>query len=307
MSMFYAAFCGRTSIGLLREARKLPLSALTAYMPEQLRTEILKEAETLIEIRIRAGKRVQLVGSNQNRFVGEALDADQVRKIALAMMDHSYYSREDELCQGFFTMSNGFRVGVCGRYIERTDGRCLLGSIASLCIRVAREIPGCAQKIVKTMIREGRPESGIILSRPGMGKTTFLRDSARILSGMGWMVGIADERHEIAACRNGIPTLDVGDRCDIVDGLNKALAIERLIRTMAPQVIITDEIGDERDVLFLQEAARKGIVVIASAHASSINAFEKTRAGKLLADRIFTWAAFLDGQPGNIAEIRCYD
>lgn len=121
------------------------------------------------------------------------------------------------------------------------------------------------------------------------------------------MIGIADERHEIAACRDGIPTLNVGGGSDVVDGLPKAAAIERLIRTMAPQVVITDEIGDEKDVACLREAARKGIAIVASAHASSIEAFEQTPAGQLLIKRIFSMAVFLDGRPGNIVEIRRYD
>jgi hypothetical protein len=116
------------------------------------------------------------------------------------------------------------------------------------------------------------PRSMLLLSPPGMGKTTMLRDIARQLSDGGMSVGIADERHELAACHMGLPTLDIGVRTDVMDGCPKALAIARMLRGMAPQVIVADEIGGEDDARALADAVRCGARIVASAHALGLEA-----------------------------------
>ena len=103
-----------------------------------------------------------------------------------------------------------------------------------------------------------------------MGKTTMLRDIARQLSDGGMCVGIADERHELAACHMGVPTLDVGLRTDVMDGCPRDRAIAQMLRAMAPQVVVADEIGSAEDALALADAARCGAGIVASAHAAGL-------------------------------------
>ena len=200
-------------------------------------------------------------------------------------------------------MKNGCRVGVGGSFVFSDDGKYRLKAIGSLCIRIAGEAIGCAGKLVDELLKDG-PTNTLVLSGPGCGKTTLLRDAARILSRNGYRVGIADERHEIAACIDGKPSFDVGPRCDIVDGCPKAMAMEILIRSLNPQVIITDELGNAHDVYAIREAARMGVTVIASAHASEIEVFEKGRMGTLLKEGLFPLVALLDNMPGRIVEFR---
>jgi len=279
---------------------------LAAFLPGEAAARVIAEGDQINEIRLRAERPVQFVYASGDVFLKEIISAQQLRRIAVAMMEHSYYAREGELAQGFFTMKNGFRVGVCGSFAEKQPGVFSMRAISSLCIRVARAVPGCAEDIAARMAAE-HMKSTLILSRPGMGKTTLLRDTARLLSEDGHAVGIADERHEIAACRDGVPTMDVGPRTDVVDGCPKSQAIMHLIRTMSPQVIITDEIGSRKDADAIREAVRMGVAIAASAHASSFEEFESGSLGMLAREGLFPLAFLLDGEPGKIAGIRRYD
>lgn len=276
----------------------------TACLPEEVAREALSKREALTEIRLRAGKRTQLTGKNVDCFCGECISAQKLRAIAVAMMDHSYYAREEELAQGFFTLRDGCRVGVCGSYSMRDGEIAALRDIGSLCIRIAREVRGCGQTAVDSILKHGFPRSALIVSPPGYGKTTMLRDAARILSEAGYRVGIVDERHEIAACKSGVPTMDVGPRSDVSDGCPRALALNRMVRAMAPQVVITDEIGTQADLDAVRNAACMGVAVLASAHVGSIGELERGMLRPLLEEGWFRLAFLLGGMPGEIREIR---
>ena len=103
---------------------------------------IAQEGEALTEIRLRPGCRVRLVSGRKDRFCGAPLATEDFRRLLGAMMEHSYYAREEELAQGYFTMRNGCRVGVCGAYAPSPGGGLAMRAIGSACIRVAREVRG---------------------------------------------------------------------------------------------------------------------------------------------------------------------
>lgn len=278
---------------------------IARYFPDSTAEHLLHADMPLAEVRVRANAPVQLIFCDgSDRFVGDPVDMALLREIAVSMMDYSYYAREGELSKGFFTMKNGCRVGVSGSFSETGENIYRLRTINSLCIRIAREVKGCAEGIVQEMIQsDGMVCSALILSMPGMGKTTILRDTARILSERGYRVGIVDERHEIAACCDGIPAVDLGPRSDVVDGCPKALAMEILIRSLSPQVIITDEIGNARDCNAIRETARMGVALAASAHAAKYEQFERGNMGILLKDGIFQKIILLGSPPGHIRQI----
>ena len=261
--------------------------------------------DKLTEIRMRAGGRVQLVFPDGEEFLPDILPAARLSELLAMLMDYSVYARESELRRGFFTLRDGSRVGVCGRMADLGNGQVRMAGIGSICVRVARAVPGCADALADRVIDGDGVRSALIVSPPGMGKTTMLRDLARQISLRGWCVGIADERHELAACYNGVPTLDVGPRTDVVDGAPKRIAIPLLVRSMAPRVIVTDELGDWRDAETLADAARCGVSIVASAHGRSIPMLaERKPMGDILRLGVFQYAALLSGAPGQLSEVR---
>lgn len=276
------------------------IERLSALLPEAAAKRVSEQREALTEVRLRAGRPVNLAWPGGDALVGDPVDAGGLRLIAAALMDHSVYAREAELAQGFFTMGDGCRVGVCGRCVS--DGeRDRLTDIGSLCVRVARAVPGCADALVQALRDPRGLRSTLILSSPGMGKTTLLRDAARQLSESGCCVAIADERHELAACQNGVPTLDVGPRTDVLDGGLRARSIRQMIRAMAPDIVVVDEIGGERDAEALSDASRCGVTVLASAHADSFDsAIARPWLRHILECGAFRLVVLLGKRPGTI-------
>ena len=279
------------------------LDRLLPMLPKVAEMAARSSADNLREIRLRAGKPVQLVGDGGDQLLEVEADAARLRRIAAALMDYSVYAREAELSQGFFTMPDGCRVGVCGRIVG--EGEALrLSAIGSICVRFARSVRGCADALMPHLIEKGEARSMLILSPPGLGKTTMLRDAARQLSDGGFCVGIADERHEIAACCQGVPALDVGTRTDVIDGCTRSEAIRRLIRSMAPQVIAVDEIGGASDAAALADAARCGVAVLATAHGADLaDAAARECLSLLLENCLLSTLVLLGGRPGQIRQI----
>lgn len=252
----------------------------------------------LYEIRLRAGAPIQLLGEAEDRSCGEALTARQIAQIASALMEYSLYAWGDELARGYFATGQGFRVGVGGRY-RMVDGQRRLTDIHSLCIRVARQEHGCAESLLPQL----KSGSCLILSPPGCGKTTLLRELARRLSDNLRSLVLIDERCEIAAAWQGIPTMDVGSRTDVIEGVDKPTGIPMAVRALAPQLLITDELGGDADAEAVLDAIRCGVRVIASAHAASLEAAKERTSLKRLLQTGFDVAIELKMPPGTIGKI----
>lgn len=261
--------------------------------------------EDLTELRLRAGRPVQLVRLSGERLGGE-VSAGQVVLAAQALAGHSLYAREEELREGYFTTEGGCRVGVCGRMTMRDGQPELMTHVGSVCVRVARSVRGAADGVMDALYEAGRPLSALVISPPGLGKTTLLRDIARQMSDgtggrRGARVCIADERGELAGCSMGVPTLDVGRRTDVMDGCSKRAAMRLLLRGMSPEVIVTDELGHAGDREAVMEAVRSGVSVVASAHARD----EAEAAGRLgeAGLRAFDRVIMLGGAVGQVRRI----
>ena len=276
---------------------------LVSALPDFLREPFVSRAGDLEDLRLRAGRPACFDRGGRSERVGRTVTPEALRKTAAALMEYSLYRWEDELGQGFFTLEGGCRVGVAGRFSGEKRGLKALSDLQALCIRIARAVPGCADALLPLILAAESPKSLLLISPPGMGKTTCLRDLVRQLSGRGLNVAVADERGELAALRAGMPALDVGPQTDVIDLMPKWAAIPCLLRSMAPDVIATDELGDARDAAAVREAKRCGVAVLATAHGGDIGE-ALARAGLSDMRGCFDLAVRLGGAPGRIAEVR---
>ena len=190
----------------------------------------------ICEIRLRTNRPVRIRLTDGRDVEGECISQNRLEKIVSALSLGSYYAVEDQLREGYFSMQGGVRVGVCGKVNRDASGRYALSSIGSVCIRIPGEIKGCAAKLWE----KAGFSNLLVISPPGMGKTTLLRDYLRMASDAGYNIAVADERREIAACMQGVPQLDVGKCTDVIDGCPKEYAIALLLRSCAPDMIAAD-------------------------------------------------------------------
>ncbi len=234
--------------------------------------------EALDEIRLRKGAAVSATAGQRNITFDEngvlcpiqkalKASAEEINECLLRLTESSRYTCDEFIAQGFIPLAEGGRAGVCGR----SDGKGGFAEICSVSIRLHRLIPNAASPLVRYFSQNGIC-SALVCSPPAMGKTTFLRSAAYLLSGGTGIapkrVCIADERCEIAA------GTAVGGLCDILSGIPKAQAITMLTRTMSPEIIICDEISAS-EAEAVAEAQNTGVTLIASAHCESAGALLK--------------------------------
>lgn len=244
---------------------------ITEYLPQKIRSETEKYmACGLEEIRVRAGKPVEYIFSDHS-LRGVRTERDDIEEMINYLSDYSFHAISQQLLAGFFTVEGGHRVGIAGLTGCDKKGVTSVTDIASLNIRIARQIKGVAMPLMQ-YIRDG---DGIyntfIVSKPGNGKTTLLRDCIRILSdggdGRGRLkVAVVDERSEIGACFHGVAQNDLGASSDVMDNCPKAYGMRMLLRSMSPDVIAVDELGGEEDLTAVSEITRCGIHILGTLH-----------------------------------------
>ncbi len=198
-------------------------------------------------------------------------DEGECRNFMENICRHSVYAVEEQLKYGYITLEGGFRIGLGGKAVMEGGEVRTIRECMSFNIRIAREIKGCANKLIGNIKRnDGSIFSTILISPPQKGKTTLIRDAARQISnGIGikpHKVCVIDERSEIGSCTNGIPQMDLGIRTDILDSFPKDRGIMQALRSLSPEVIITDEIGGRADADAVEEAANCGVCIIATMH-----------------------------------------
>ncbi len=291
------------------------------------------------EIRLRAGLPLMVVWDNHPCFLSDdgqmsdgpagahRVSAEEVRETLELVGNHSLYAFEEEIRQGFITIPGGHRVGLAGRAVTEDGEIRTIKNISFLNIRLAHQVKGCADRIMPFLTEGGQVFHTLVISPPGCGKTTLLRDMIRQLAGGGartaeaprfagdrnpeggsrertgvrnfrerpengrfrrMNIGVIDERSELAACSQGIPQNDLGISTDVMDCCPKAEGMMMMIRTMSPDVIAVDEIGSRRDLEAMGYVMNCGCRILATVHGDTVEDVAcKPVLGEMVRGRMF--------------------
>jgi len=313
------------------------LSELRKVFPVGIRERFGKTdiiADGFTELRFRCNGPVMLLRGREESFLHKQggicrekeqayiISVNEIREMMEYISNFSVYAFEEELRQGFLTIPGGHRVGICGKVVLSEGKIKTIRNISFLNIRLARQIQGCGEMLIPYLFHRDRLYHTLIVSPPGCGKTTLLRDVIRLVSDGGiWpdrqgilktirgrKVSVVDERSELAACYNGVPQNYLGGRTDVLDGCPKERGIELMLRSMSPEVIAVDELGGEREMELIEKSIYCGCSILATVHGESrenwfLNEREDCR--KNLLTGMFERYVFLKQGPPGCVEAVC--
>lgn len=285
-----------------------------ALLPQNI-GEVLKQVDDdapLVEIRLRRDAPMELVFDGSDRMVygnrtTPMTTGEDIKEICAKLTEYSAYAWENERRDGFLTV-DGCRVGLSGRMYRSANGVLGFASVSGLNIRIVREVRDCAKELLPVLINGETLHSALLVSPPGCGKTTLLRDLVRIASdGLHGVparrVGVADERFELSGASDGTVPFDLGTRTDVISGIAKADAAVRIVATLSPQILALDELNTVRDAAAILDASGKGVTVFATAHGRCWEDIQKRPMMRmLLKERAFDRIVLLE-RIGKIAGI----
>lgn len=259
------------------------------------------------EIRIRANKPLIIKFSDFEHIFDYIVKTEDILETLEKVCENSVYTYQNQICNGFITLKGGHRVGIAGNAVMESDKIININHISGLNFRIAKQIIDCSNSIIDYVLnyQANSIYNTLIVSPPGQGKTTILRDLTRKISTgfnnfHGLNVGLVDERGEIAAMYKGIPQNDIGIRTDVLDNVPKAIGMKLLIRSMSPKVIVADEIGGPDDVEIINYAICSGIKGIFTAHGNSMEDLRyNPTIRKLFEINIFERVIFLENKLPN--------
>ena len=262
-----------------------------------------KKIDKLQEIRIRVNRNAILKYDDEEIVTDYIPNESSMIEILHRLCENSIYSYQTQICNGYITLYGGHRVGITGHVVMNNGKINNINYISALNFRIAKEIIGASNKLLKYVIEDGEIQNTLIVSRPGNGKTTILRDLIRNLSNMGYTVSLIDERGEIAAMYNGVPQNDVGLRCDVLDNVTKSIGMKIAVRTMSPDIIVSDEIGTKEDVDAINYGVLSGVHGIFTAHGNTIMDLKlNENLNKLYEQKLFNKIVFLE-KKGKIRNV----
>lgn len=286
-----------------KELLEKRFNSLLNYLPPNLKL-LLENLDPCIkasaqEIRLRVGRPLSLTIRGSQFFVNKTgtcmlpkkdcyiVSDGEIDECFLMLCRHSVYSHNEEICEGYIMLKGGHRAGICGRAVIKDNKIETIRDISSINLRIAKEVKGSADKIINNFDGGGI----LICGGPGTGKTTLLRDIARQLaSGSGGKclkVSVVDSRGEIAAVNGGLPMVELGSTCDVLTACPKGKGMEIALRTLFPDVIIFDELGNDEEVSGVIQSFNSGVTVITSVHIGNVDDLLKKESIKKL---LFTGA-----------------
>ncbi len=279
------------------EPSELLRKEILPFLPANLKTLLLnvddRHYADIEEVRLRNGKPLGLrIGDeeftidrwghlNKDLWQGYVVSGEDIYRSIASISDNSLYAFEEEISRGYITIPGGHRVGLAGQAVMSGSRIRTIKNFSGINFRIAREVWGCADKIGKFICAgDTIPGNTLLISPPRCGKTTILRDLARSLSQgntgrCGCNVVIVDERSELAGTFQGQAQLDIGPRTDVLDACPKAAGMMMAIRSLGPQVIVTDEIGRPEDIDAIRDCVNAGVGVITSIHGRDANEIQR--------------------------------
>ena len=288
------------------------MEALFRLIPEKYSAVIKAKlcTERLCEVRIINGAPIRvnydgvyyyLCGDGLTRDRSAAFNAENnsAEQIVMRACSHSLFTVTDTLRRGYIAATGGVRVGVCGAGVMSGGVLTAVKNFYSVNIRLPHEVVGCAGALAPKLMNGGKIKNALLLSSPGAGKTTMLRDLCRLISDSGYNVLLCDERYEIASVTDGKSALNVGCCTDVISGIDKPRVFEMGIANMSPHVIVTDELFSS-DLPYVARASTCGISVIATAHAKNIDELKaKAEYAEIIKSGVFDCYVVLSGPPSR--------
>ncbi len=204
-------------------------------LPSYISNEIIKLncTNNITEIRIRTKSKI-IVRCSKNEYIIDFIVTPKIiLEILLNVSKNSIYAIQNDINNGFVVIKGGHRIGICGEVVYVDSKIKNIKNICGLNIRVARQVFGCADSVLPKIIKGNEMLNTLIVSPPGCGKTTLLRDIVRqvsngipMLNFSGKNVSLVDERGEIASIYEGVPSLDVGVRTDVMSNATSRIQSE---------------------------------------------------------------------------------
>jgi stage III sporulation protein AA len=298
---------------------------LEKYLPQKIYSALscidIHLASSIEEIRMRTSKPLMVYTGEKGFCVnaqgglgGEGLfigNAD-IEQIFNAITGKSPYAFEDDLRQGFLTLSSGIRAGIAGSAVLSDGHIRTYKNINGINFRIPKEAFGISKQLLPYISKKKRLINTLIVSSPKLGKTTLIRDIARCAgSGIGigsCKISLIDERQELAAIAYGEPLFDVGTETDVISGVQKHVGVFMALRALSPEVIITDEIGKSADLEALREVANAGVTMITTAHAPDLNTLlNRLFFKQVFEERLFDAYVVLSASLGRITVAQIHD
>src|SRR5574339_1298781 len=233
------------------------LDALLDVLPLDIRHAVEKanDSDNLLEIILDLGR------IPTSRFVDREVN---IRETEVTRAEIEYVDERT----GEFDADN--RAGI-ERTLHRISAiRNRRGAVVGLTLRVGRAVYGTVE-IIRDIVESGK--SILILGRPGVGKTTMLREVARVLADeFGKRVIVVDTSNEIAG-DGDIPHPGIGDarRMQVRTPTDQHSVMIEAVENHMPEVIVIDEIGTELEAQAARTIAERGVQLIGTAHGNNLD------------------------------------